>query len=58
MAQVFLRRTRIEAPAEKVFRWHAQPGTLERLTPPWERVDVVEHTGRIDQPARLPGRIA
>lgn len=29
------------APAE-VFSWHERPGALERLTPPWARVDV-EH---------------
>lgn len=36
----FTAQTRIEAPAETVFRWHAEPGALERLTPPWEHVEV------------------
>jgi ligand-binding SRPBCC domain-containing protein len=30
----------MEAPAEEVFQWHAEPGALERLTPPWEHVEV------------------
>lgn len=41
----FVRRTRLEAPAEAVFRWHARPGALQRLCPPWEAVDVLEHNG-------------
>ncbi|MGB9403764.1 MAG: SRPBCC family protein [Candidatus Acidiferrales bacterium] len=42
MGEVFLRRTRIEAPAETLFRWHAEPGALERLSPPWEPVEEIE----------------
>jgi len=38
----FVAQSRIEAPAEVVFRWHAQPDALERLTPPWEPVEVVQ----------------
>jgi ligand-binding SRPBCC domain-containing protein len=34
--------SRIEAPAEEVFRWHAEPDALKRLTPPWEPVEVLE----------------
>lgn len=32
--------SRIDAPAEEVFHWHEQAGALERLTPPWEPVEV------------------
>jgi ligand-binding SRPBCC domain-containing protein len=38
----FVARCRINTAAEKVFRWHAEPGALERLTPPWERLVVEE----------------
>jgi len=54
---VFVRRTRINAPAAEVFRWHARPGALERLTPPWEPVEVVEHTGGIENGARVVLRV-
>jgi ligand-binding SRPBCC domain-containing protein len=27
-------------PADELFRWHAEPGALERLTPPWEPLEV------------------
>ena len=49
MPELFIHRSRIEAPAAEVFRWHALPGALERLTPPWEPVEFVERTGGIEQ---------
>lgn len=42
MSERFVRRTRIEAPADVLFRWHAEPGALERLSPPWEPVEVID----------------
>ena len=38
----FAARIRIEAPAERIFQWHAVPGALERLTPPWEQLEIVQ----------------
>lgn len=29
------------------FKWHEQPGALERCIPPWERVQVIGRTGSI-----------
>jgi hypothetical protein len=51
--QIFIHRSRIPAPAEAVFRWHARPGALERLTPPWESVEIIEKTGGIEDGARV-----
>ena len=48
----FTRRTRIDAPAATVFNWHAQPGAIERLTPAWEPVEILERTGGIEDGAR------
>ncbi len=45
----FVKRTRIGAPADEVFRWHMRPEALVELTPPWERAEVVERTGGIDE---------
>jgi uncharacterized protein len=53
----FVKRTRIAAPADAVFRWHARPGALERLTPPWTKLEVIEHTGGIENGARLAFKI-
>src|SRR6478736_6693132 len=52
-AELFVRRSRIAAPAEAVFRWHERPGAFERLTPPWEAVRVVERRGGIEDGARI-----
>lgn len=37
---IFVKRTRIAAPARQVFAWHRRPEALEELIPPWERVVV------------------
>ena len=50
---IFVYRTRIEAPAEEVFRWHSRPGAFERLTPPWEKVKVVERSDGIRDSPRV-----
>src|SRR6266511_1685148 len=51
------RSTRVPFPAEVVYQWHRRPGSFERLTPPWERVEVLERTGGrqfVDEPAEGP----
>lgn len=32
---------------EEVFAWHERPGALERLTPPWADMEVIERSGGI-----------
>jgi uncharacterized protein len=39
---LFVAASRMEASALELLRWHAEPGALERLTPPWERVEMIE----------------
>jgi hypothetical protein len=43
--------------AEEAFAWHDRPGALERLIPPWERVDVLERSGGIADGARVVLRV-
>lgn len=38
-------RTPLAVSVADAFRWPARPGALERLTPPWEPVQVLERTG-------------
>jgi ligand-binding SRPBCC domain-containing protein len=49
MAQTFIYRSKMPASAEAVYRFHAEPDALERLTPPWEKARVVSRTGGIEQ---------
>lgn len=51
--EIFVRRSRIEAPAADVYAWHASPGALERLIPPGERARVIEQIGGIEKGARV-----
>jgi uncharacterized protein (TIGR01777 family) len=43
----FAKRSHMPVSAEALFAWHARPGALERLLPPWQRARVVERTGTI-----------
>jgi ligand-binding SRPBCC domain-containing protein len=49
MSDLFIFRSAMPASAEDVYHWHTLPGALVRLTPPWERAQVVEETGGIEQ---------
>ena len=48
MSEVFVCRSRMPASAEQVYRFHAEPDALARLTPPWEAATVYEENGGIE----------
>ncbi|MDM8549599.1 TIGR01777 family oxidoreductase [Desulfobacterales bacterium HSG2] len=50
--EVFIKRSHINAPVEEVFKWHSRPGALERLSPPWDPLQVIESMGGIRKGAR------
>jgi uncharacterized protein (TIGR01777 family) len=49
----FKKTSRIEAPAAEVFWWHSRAGALERLTPPWESIQILEKSGGIESGGRV-----
>jgi len=51
--ETFSKRTLIHTSADELFAWHAEPGALERLTPPWEKVEIIERVGGIEPGARV-----
>ena len=51
--QRFIKQSEIAAPPEVVFAWHEQPGAVERLTPPWERVEMLERADNLHVGARF-----
>jgi len=51
--EIFTYRSRIDASAADVYAWHASPAALERLTPPGERVKVIERSGGIERGDRV-----
>jgi len=52
----YVRRTPVGAPAAALDRWHARPGALDRLTPPWQDAEVLAHEG-IERGARAVIRL-
>jgi uncharacterized protein len=50
--QIVERTTTLPVSAEEAFVWHERPGAFERLTPPWERITVLERSGGIREGAR------
>jgi ligand-binding SRPBCC domain-containing protein len=49
----FRKSTWIDAPVEVVFGFHEEPDALERLTPPWTPVEVLERSGGIKPGGRV-----
>lgn len=46
---IFVFRSHMPASAESVYRFHAEPEALTRLTPPWEKATVYEQSGGIEE---------
>ncbi len=53
MKHRFKKQTVIPVSAEAVFQWHERPGAFNRLSPPWEKVRVVHHSGGIRDGAKV-----
>lgn len=41
----FIHRSPMPVSAAALYDWHSRPGAFERLTPPWERVEIVDQQG-------------
>ena len=55
--QRYVARSPMPVPARTLFDWHARPGAFERLTPPFDRVEVLERSGGIQPGARTVLRV-
>jgi uncharacterized protein (TIGR01777 family) len=55
--EVFRKSSRLPESAERVYEWHALPGALERLTPGWEPIELVERSGGIGEGDRAVLRV-
>src|SRR5215208_6759025 len=53
----FSARSPVAAPAAALFAWHKRPGAFERLSPPWEKVRVLERSGGIEPGDRIVVRV-
>lgn len=50
---VFEKQSRVEVPVKELFNWHNRTLVFERLTPPWEKVKVLERAGGIQDGGRV-----
>jgi uncharacterized protein len=48
----YLVRSPMPVPAGQLFAWHARPGAFERLSPPFDPVEVLERRGGLEPGAR------
>ena len=53
----FVRESTIPIAREALFAWHERPGAFERLSPPWQRVEVVHSDGRLTDGAEVELRV-
>jgi uncharacterized protein (TIGR01777 family) len=51
--EVMERSSTLPAPADAVFAWHARPGAIETVLPPWEHIRVTQQGGGITDGGRL-----
>ncbi|MGE0886202.1 MAG: SRPBCC family protein [Blastocatellales bacterium] len=49
----FIKTSEIPASQQEVFDWHELPGAVERLTPPWEKVQMVERGDNLQVGTRV-----
>jgi uncharacterized protein (TIGR01777 family) len=56
-AREYERRCELPAGTARAFAWHALPGALERLLPPWQNVTVIGRTGGIEDGDRVVLRL-
>jgi len=55
--QRYVARSPMPVPARTLFDWHARPGALERLNPPFDRAEILERTGGLAPGARTVVRV-
>jgi len=53
----FVQRTLLPAPASLAFEWHTRKGALQRLTPPWERVELIRSDHSLNPGSQVEMRI-
>ncbi len=53
----FTKISRYPCTPEELYKWHARPGALQRLLPPWEKADIIHCSGNIDPGATVKLRI-
>ncbi len=53
VSKVYKRSVRIACSVADAFAWHERPGALERLTPPWEHVELLKSSNGVTDGERV-----
>jgi uncharacterized protein len=53
MMHEFRQTLQVPVSVETLFAWHERPGAFVRLSPPWDKPEVVSHTGGIRDGAKV-----
>ncbi len=48
MSEIFTYTSEFPCTSKELYQYHARPGALERLLPPWEHTSVIEKKGSLD----------
>lgn len=51
--QTFTKESIVPAPPKAVFAWHEEQGAVEKLTPPWEKVSMIERAESLQVGSRV-----
>lgn len=49
----FIKRSHMDVDVKDLFQWHEKNGALERLSPPWDPIQVIEKDAGIDVGAKV-----
>ncbi len=55
--QEFTARVRLPVSADEAYAWHARPGAFQRLSPPWQHVEVIEQGAGLSAGTRVVMRL-
>lgn len=50
---IFDKQTQMPVSADRLYRWHMQPGAFDALVPPQQKVEVLERPARLEEGAKL-----
>ncbi len=50
---LFIKKTKFKGSPDDLFKWHERPGALERLSPPWDPVEVISRNGGIKEGGKV-----
>ena len=53
VTSTFTKKTTLPVSCEELYQWHARPGALDRLLPPWEHIEVTERADSIEPGSRV-----